>query len=193
MKSFIFLMLLVFSTSLSFAQISNGRIELSANGSLGSVSSSTNSYESEARTYLTTSIKAGYIFYQGLEIEPELYTLIAEKSKPSFLISSNLVYNKNISETTLFPFLLIGYGIGNSFPFLTTSNAFIRISNEFDVKCLNAGFGIKYYFNDNIGLRVEYRYQRYNDKIVENYNNTVYNYDLKLNIHSLLFGFSILF
>lgn len=153
MKSFIFLMLLVFSTSLSFAQISNGRIELSANGSLGSVSSSTNSYEGEARAYLTTSIKAGYIFYQGLEIEPELYTLIAEKSKPSFLISSNLVYNKNISETTLFPFLLIGYGIGNSFPFLTTSNAFIRISNEFDVKCLNAGFGIKYYFNDNIGLR----------------------------------------
>lgn len=197
MKKSIFLLVLSFFTSLSFSQIEDGRFEISASGTFGSFSFvyKSNSYtdENEGRLYLNTSIKAGYIFFEGIEIEPELYTSIVEKDKPSFLISSNLVYNYYATKTRIYPFILAGYGIGNSYPFITTSNAFIRMSDEFDVGCFNAGIGLKYYLNDNVGIRAEYRYQRYNDKSEERWNNNIYNNKIILNIHSMLFGFSILF
>lgn len=197
MKKSFFFMLIVFTTSISFAQIDDGRFEISASGTLGSFSSINKSnyyttYESEARFYLNTSIKLGYLFLNGFEVEPEIYTFIVEKGKPSFLISSNLVYNYHIKETKFYPFLLLGYGLGNSYPFLTTANAFIRMSDEFDVGCLNAGVGLKYYFNNNVGVRIEYRYQRYNDKTEEYFNNNIYKNEFILNLHSVLFGFSIL-
>ena len=72
------------------------------------------------------------------------------------------------------------------------TNAFVRMTDEFDVGCVNAGFGLKYYFTNNVGIRVEYRYQSYNSKIEEHFSNTVYKNEITLNMHTVLFGFSIL-
>lgn len=193
-KSLFYALQLVLLVTTCYAQIQDGKFEISASGTAGSYSytSKTNnrSYDSDAITYLNTSIKLGYYITGGLEIEPELYTLFMEKSKPSFVINGNVLYNFNIPETKLNPFLLLGYGLGNAYPLIVFQNAYIRSSDKFDVGCFNTGLGLKYFFNDNVGIRVEYRYQKfsYNDSNLFTTSDTEYN----INTHSVLFGFSIL-
>ncbi|MDH7605232.1 MAG: outer membrane beta-barrel protein [Melioribacter sp.] len=191
-KSFLIIFIIFFSY-ISFAQIESKRFEISASGSLGSVSSKSESgdytYESEARLYFNSFIRAGYFLHGGFEFEPEFYTFLTEGGKPSFVVSANIAYNQQIGETKFYPFLLIGYGLGNSYPFLTMTNSYIRMSDEFDVGCLNAGFGLKYFINNSIAIRTEFRYQRFHDEIKGSF----YTQEHTIKINSLLIGFSILF
>ncbi|MEJ5351428.1 MAG: outer membrane beta-barrel protein [Melioribacteraceae bacterium] len=190
-KSFLIILALLFS-QISFAQIEGRRFEISSSGSLGTVSSVSESgnytYESDAKFYFNAFIRAGYFLYGGFQFEPEFYTFLVEGEKPSFVVSGNIAYNHKIMDTKFYPFVLVGYGLGNSYPFLTATNAFIRMSDKFDVTCLNAGFGLKYFFTNSVAVRTEYRYQRFHDKLEDSYSNS--EYTRKLN--SLLIGFSIL-
>ena len=196
MKKSLFLVLLLSVVTTSYAQIKDGKLEISASGAFGSYSSTnisnTHSYDSEGITYLNTSFKLGYHITSGFEIEPELYSLFMEKAKPSFVISANILYNHNIADTKLYPFFLIGYGLGNSYPLLVIPNTYIRNSNKFNVGCFNAGLGLKYFINDYVGLRIEYRYQRYSHSYDDQYYYNTQNGEYKINVHSVLFGFSIL-
>ncbi len=194
MKKSFLIVFILFLFHTSFAQINGRRFEISASGNLGSVSTISESgdytYESEARLYFNTYIRAGYFLSGGFEFEPEFYTFLTERGKPSFVMSANFVYNHQIGVTKFFPFLLIGYGLGNSYPILTMTNSYIRMSDKLDVSCLNAGAGLKYFFNKNIAFRTEFRYQRFHDKLESNIYTTS-EFTEKLN--SLLIGFSILF
>lgn len=196
MKKLLFFVSIIFLSNISYAQIENGRVEISGSLTLGSFSTSYKSNdfstETEGRLYLNTSIKAGYFFLNGFELEPEIYTYFLEKGKPSFLISTNLAYNYHIENTNFYPFILIGYGIGNSLPFITTTNAYLRTSEDFDIGCINAGVGLKYFFTNNVGIRAEYRYQNYTDKNEEHWDNHVYNNEYKIKLNSLLFGLSVI-
>lgn len=196
MKKSLFFVSLLFFVTTSFAQIKDGKIEVSASGTFGSFSTSTvsnsYSYESEGKTYLSTSIKLGYHLISGFEIEPELYTYIIEKSKPTFVISTNVLYNYSIPDSKIYPFVLLGYGLGNSYPIIVIPNVFIRMSDEFNVGCFNAGVGLKYFINDNVGLRIEYRYQKYSHNDDMQLYNSTQNNQFNVKMHSVLFGFSIL-
>jgi hypothetical protein len=196
MKKTLFLVSFLLLATTTFAQIQNGKVEVSASGSFGSYSttnkSNNYSYDSDGITYLNTSFRLGYHISSGFEIEPELYSLFMEKAQPSFVISANILYNHNIADTKLYPFLLIGYGLGNSYPLLVIPNAYIRNSNKFNVGCINVGLGLKYFLNDYVGLRVEYRYQRYSHSYDDQYYYNTQNGEYKINSHSVLFGFSIL-
>ena len=195
-KSFFLVPLLLLATT-AFAQIGKGKTEVSAGGSFGSYSTSNKtgsySYDSEGITYLHASFKIGYYISDGFEAEPELYALFMERSLPSFVVSANFLYNFNITDTKAYPFLLIGYGLGNSYPLLVIHDAYIRNSDKFDVSCINAGFGLKYFFNDYVGLRAEYRYQRYSHTYDDRYYTGTQNGEYKVNAHSVMFGFSLLF
>jgi opacity protein-like surface antigen len=68
----------------------------------------------------------------------------------------------------------------------------MRTSNEFNVGCLNAGTGIKYFISKNVGIRVEYRYQKYSDKNEESNGNYTYENEYQIKLHSFLFGLSVL-
>lgn len=196
MKKSLFLVLLLTEVTTSFSQIKDGKFEISASGAFGSYSttniSNNHTYDSEGITYLTTSFKIGYHIKSGFEIEPELYSLFLEKAQPSFVISANVLYNHNIADTKLYPFFLIGYGLGNSYPLIVFPNVYIRNSNKFNIGCFNAGLGLKYFINDYVGLRVEYRYQRYSHSYDDQYYYITRNGEYKINSHSVLFGFSIL-
>lgn len=196
MKRIVFFVLIILLANISNAQINERRVEISGSLTFGSFSTSyksnTFSTEADGRVYLNTSLKIGYFLVKGFEIEPEIYTYFAEKNKPSFLFNGNLAYNHRIEETNFYPFILIGYGVGNSLPLITTINAYMRTSNEFNVGCLNAGTGIKYFISKNVGIRVEYRYQKYSDKNEESNGNYTYENEYQIKLHSFLFGLSVL-
>lgn len=184
MKKLLFFIVILFFANISFAQIHDNRFEISGSIMLGSFSTAykTKGYSSntEGKLYLNTSLKIGYFIFEGLEIEPEVYSYILEKSKPSFLLNCNLAYNYHIERSNFYPFILAGYGVGNSLPFLAT-NAYLRTSDKFDIGVLNAGAGLKYFITTHVGIRIEYRYQKYKDNIEEYSNGDTYKgeFDIK--------------
>lgn len=194
MRKIIVVIILFLFSAVAFAQTEKDNIELSASFSFGSFShtfkSNNSTYNSESTLYLTTSIRAGYYLYYSFQFEPELFVYYVEKNSPTYNINANFAYNFLILESNIRPFLLIGYGLGNSLPFFPSNNAFIRVKNNLDIGCFNAGAGIKLFINKNIALRTEYRYQRFNSKDKEQSDGNTYDYETILNIHKVLFGLS---
>jgi opacity protein-like surface antigen len=194
-KMFVVIIPLLFSSPI-FAQTEKGNLELSISGSFGSFSQTSKSndytYEGESRLYLTTSLRVGYYFLDSFQFEPELFVYYSENNQPMYNINGNFAYNYNIPESSIKPFVLLGYGLGNSYPFLPSSGAFIRVKNDFNIGCFNAGAGIKVFVNKSVAIRIEYRYQRYDDKEQDNWNGNNYNNEVILNIHKVLFGVSFI-
>jgi len=196
MKSAVmFLSILVFLiSSLVYGQSKQGDWELSLSGYLGSIKHSTKvtgpSYhresEGEAQSYVVLALRPGYYFSKEIEFEPEILWTAQEHFLPALALSANIAYNFNIPNSKVTPFLLIGYGYSNGLPI--TQRLLGRESEKLDISCFSAGAGLKIFVAEPVALRIEYRYQSYNQE-TSNYGNT---YESTNTFHTLLIGFSFL-
>ncbi|MDP4173719.1 MAG: outer membrane beta-barrel protein [Bacteroidota bacterium] len=194
----VFSILLLSSISL-MAQVEKGRFELSLSGTFGSYSTKSeytsgsykSSHESDAVNYAVLAFRPGYYIIDGLEFEPAIFMTAVEKNPPSFSISGNLAYNFKIPNSTVVPFVLAGYGIGNAVPVL--SNMLMgRSSDKMDIGILNLGLGAKVFVSQNAALRVEYNYQRssFDEEYTGYYSSKA---EYTMNMHKILFGVSLFF
>jgi opacity protein-like surface antigen len=196
MKLLIISMIIPFFFISSFvqAQATQGDWELSLSGYLGSIKNSIkvttpyNHYEDEgkAQSYILLALRSGYYLSKEFEIEPEILWTAQENFPPAFALTANIAYNFNIPNSKVTPFMLIGYGYANGLPL--TERLLGRSSDKLDIGCFNAGAGLKIFLAEPVVLRLEYRYQTYNQEI----SGSSYSYERTSTFHTLLIGFSFL-
>ena len=157
-----------------------------------SISGSYQNYSSEGSSgssgAFLISPRFGFFVVEGLELEPELLFMVSSGSDPVYMLNGNISYNFTHSGTTV-PFLLAGYGVANAIPFFN-----VPLSKmDFTVGVLNLGAGTKIFFNENVALRVEYRYQSFNGENTRVFAGSFsYTEKVDLRIHTIQFGFSVL-
>jgi hypothetical protein len=193
-KKIIIPICLLFALGTLRAQTQQGTWELSLSGHLGSVSISsesggpygTSSSSSESHTFLSLTLRPGLYILDHLALEPEVLWTAIEDEFPSFSLSGNLSYNFAIPDSRVVPFILAGYGVGNTIPLF--QRALFRYSDKLDISVLNLGTGLKIFLAERAALRVEYRYQRYSQE--QSYS---YGYTSKTTegFHNVFFGFSV--
>jgi len=185
MKIFRIVSLGLLASSTIFAQPDQAKkTELSLSGFYQNIS--TNNSSNTFGAFLV-SPRVGYFVTEGLELEPELTFAVVSQSDPMYQINGNLCYNFNRSTQTI-PFILVGYGIANTTPFLNVP--FDKI--DFSVGVLNLGIGIKSYVSSDVAVRVEYRFQKYSGQGEENYYGYSYTNTLSESVHTVQIGFCIL-
>lgn len=134
------------------------------------------------------SPRLGFFILKGLELEPEIVCLLSGNSEPVYMLNGNISYNL-ISTRRAVPFILAGYGVANTVPFLGVP--FTRTS--FPINVLNVGGGLKVFIHDDVALRIEYRYQAFTGEGEEsNYGYYVYSRKIEAYVHTVQFGFSVL-
>lgn len=181
-------------SSFVYGQSKQGDWELSLSGYLGSIKHSTKvtgpsyhrDYGGEAQSYVVSALRTGYYFIEGFEFEPEITWTAQEHFPPALALSANISLNLNIPNSKVTPFLLIGYGYANGLPI--TQRLLGRESDQLDIGCFSAGAGLKIFVAAPVALRIEYRYQSYNQE-TSNYG---YSYESTTTFHTLLIGFSFL-
>jgi opacity protein-like surface antigen len=186
MKLITISMLCALATMSLFAQPREGKnIELGLSGSYQNRSSGGSS---ESVGAFLLNPKVGFYVFEGLELEPEMSFMFYSGYNPSYVLNANVSYNF-ISTANSTPFLLIGYGRANAVPFFNVPS----MSMDFGVNVLNLGAGTKVYLNENVAIRIEYRYQRFTG----NHQNTYYSSytfteTVDARIHTLEFGLTVL-
>lgn len=181
-----FVIIIIITTSLNAQPDDFRNRELSFSGSYQNISSGSGPENAGA---LLLSSRLGFFIYKGLELEPELLFLIASGSDPVYMLNCNVSYNF-ITEGKAIPFLLIGYGLANTVPYLGIP----ILRSDFRIGVLNLGFGLKTFIKEDIAIRAEYRFQKYHgEKETGTYYNSSYYQKVDTRIHSVQFGLSLLF
>lgn len=153
------ILLILLFPSMAFCQGFLPRWEMSLSTDLNSYSSDGNG----GAQYLSLAFRPGFypMLDVGLSIEPELvYAQVSGISRTN--ISGNLSYSYELGYWPVVPFVLVGYGIGNSVPYNVANNKYPwpQTTSSTGVSFINAGCGVKVMTFGGRGLlRVEYRYQ----------------------------------
>ena len=185
MKTLQSLLLAIAITTSLFAQPNpQNHTEVSLSGLYQNYSTANSSTSTGA---FLISPRVGFYVIKGLEIEPEAMFMFISGSDPVYLLNANISYNF-ISSAKTVPFLLIGYGISNTVPFLNVPS----YRTDFGINVFNIGGGLKTYLNENVALRVEYRYQRFSGQNEENNGFYSYSQNVDNRIHTIQVGFSVL-
>ena len=136
-----------------------GNWEMNFSASIGNLTTSTSSSSSGAygsssdsksssMFYVQLGVIPAYFVSDGLSIEPEVNVLFQSQegveSKPSLSFLANVAYNFNLPQKHFAPFIRIGYGISNSLQIPVVIGGLARVSDDLDVKILNAGVGLKF-------------------------------------------------
>jgi len=162
------LLFCIFGTIPVFAQHWDGKdLELSLSGGLKNFRNGNNFFT----TYFI-SPRLGCFVVSGLEIEPELSFLVTSGSHPLYMLNGDVSYNFNTDKNGI-PFVLVGYGLANTYPI---------IKNDIVVGVLNVGVGVKIFLEEGPTFRVEYRYQNFSSPSSND----------EVRIHTVHFGFVIL-
>ncbi len=201
MKNFILLSIIILS-SITLAQSEDSLIftpirqinqtnkwELSGSAAFGTMSKTSEGTKTQP-FYIQLAFRTGYYFTPQIEIEPEIYTnYIFDAEEYDLALSANLLYNFNIPESNLSPFLLAGYGIG------TTLRELEEIQENYNSDevggILNLGLGLKIFINDKIAIRTEYRFQELFNSYESNYYFGNYIQDMGYQSHKFMFGVSV--
>lgn len=185
MKTFCFISAIILVSITLSAQPREGKnVELSLSGSYQNYSSGSGSGSSGA---LLLSPRAGFFLINGLELEPELLLMISSGSDPAYVLNANLCYNFLLEKKSI-PFLLIGYGIANTTPFFNVPFG----KTDFKIGVFNIGAGLKIFIDNNVAIRLEYRFQKYSGDDVKNSYGYSYTTKVDTRINTVQFGFSIL-
>jgi Outer membrane protein beta-barrel domain len=186
MKIFQTIVIMVLAASALFAQPREGKNkELSLSGCYQNYSSGSGSETSGA---FLLSPRLGFYVVKGLELEPEILLMFSSGTDPIYMFNGNVCYNF-ISQGKGVPFILIGYGISNTVPFFNVP--FTRTS--FSIGVFNLGAGVKAYMNEDVALRLEYRYQRFSSRgTTTTYGDYSYSQEVNTRIHTIQFGLSVL-
>lgn len=198
MKSFLLLSLLtIFFPLLSVAQPDEGSKEISMQGFVSNqdyqtkISVGSQSFSgSDDMTAGSLYFRLGYFITSGFSIDPEVTWGFSDVASPSFAFSLNGSFQAPVNDM-LFVFMTAGAGISNAIPFANITIG--RAAEKLDIPMYNFGGGLKYYLNEIVALRTEFRYSVYNYEEKENdpyFGSTKYEYTQKNS--NLLIGFSIL-
>ncbi len=150
-----------------------------------SVSMDANSFSAPdgAHNQVGLAFRPGLFIVDGLSVEPEIYGGAAKGQAPALNLSGNLSYSYGMGHNVFVPFVLVGYGAGNGFPFSQPIQK--DTPNLTAITFLNAGAGLKIMtLGGRALLRLEYRYQDFKANA----------YGLKGNVYArrVLVGFSVL-
>jgi len=186
MRSLLIVVLVGLMATPLLAQPGEGRnTELSLSASYQNYSTS----EGTSSTYaLLFSPRMGFFFSDGFEFEPELLMLLSTGTSATYSLNANVSYNFIPSGKSM-PFLLLGYGIANTVPFLNVP----LMRTDFSVGVLNVGAGVKEFLSEDIALRFEYRYQKYSGQgSTSDYSYYTYTQKVDTKIHTVQLGVSVL-
>jgi len=122
----------------------------------------------------------GYI-WKGLEIQPELMLTKFKHSDTGYLLSANFLYNFDLKKKGFVPFVLVGAGFGNGFPYV----GIVEGDSDTKTTFFNAGAGLKYFIAPSAALRLDYRYSRLHMSSE--------GYGTNYNKHSVFVGVSVFF
>jgi len=170
----------------SLSQIREGRSrELGVSGAFQNVSRSGGG---NSTTSFWISTRLGFFAGGGLEIEPELSALFGSGFDPAYLLNGNVSYNFPAGSNGV-PFLLAGYGIANTVPFMNVPLGRV----DYMVGVLNLGAGMKIFLNEDAAIRLEYRFQSFSGS-GDRSGIVPYTYTPKTEyrLHTVQFGFSVL-
>lgn len=197
--------ILLFCTSLTNAQFKKGDWELGMIGSFGSLSV-TNSYsysdsysnysssdsKSKSYTYAILSVSPAYYIADGFSIEPQFGLFALETQSPGGYIIGNLSYTYLLPDSKVAVFAHAGYGLSNCMLFTYNDIPYNRESQDFDVKLINMGVGLKFLVTSSVILKSEVNYlmQKYENDDSDTYSSSQTEQDI--NNISLLFGFAFL-
>lgn len=112
------------------------------------------SYQSFTRDYLKAffiSTRLGYSIAPGLELEPETMFMFAPEAHPVYMLNGNASYSFSTNKIGN-PFILVGYGLANTFPIINNGRA---------VGVLNIGVGVKIFLEQGPTFRIDYRFQKF--------------------------------
>ena len=186
MKAVCVTILIALATTSVSAQPRDGKMkELSLSGSYQNYDKGTSSGSTGA---LLLSARLGFIAKFGLELEPEFLFMAGSRGDPVYVLNGNVAYNF-VSSGRNVPFILIGYGIANTVPFLDVPS----MVPGFMVGVLNIGGGFKVFLKEDIAIRLEYRFQKFSgngEKI--NFGYYIYDPSVDVRLHTVHFGISIL-
>ena len=174
--------LVLFSAASLLAQLPEGKNkEFSFSGSYQDYSSGSGSSSSGS---ILMSPRIGFFVLKGLEIEPEAVVMVSSGSEPAYMLNGNVSYNFGPIRKSM-PFLLIGYGVGNTVPFFNVP--FTRV--DYSINVLNVGFGMKSFVTEDIAFRLEFRYQKLSGQ-GSTVNYGYYSSKVDMKIRTIQFGFS---
>ncbi|UCG52099.1 MAG: outer membrane beta-barrel protein [Candidatus Latescibacterota bacterium] len=184
MKSVLFVLaftMLVFG--IAFAQTPPSTIELSTSPTVDFIDDD----RGDDELLVVIPVRLGVFLVKGFELEPEISVFFPDESELTgavFLL--NAAYNF-LEGSRVRPFVLAGIGFGNA----------VRIANlaadvDESVFVLDAGLGLKAFLNKHVAFRAEYRFERssYERDVPYWY---VHGRDVDVNVHRMMFGFSIIF
>ena len=191
-------LLLTIGSQTSLSQIKQGSWEFSTSGMMGSLSTNSEAKNPQGSViqsstwntkYITLALRAGYYAVAGLAIEPEVLFSAIENWSPIYILSANIAYNHSFPDAHITPFVLAGYGVGNSTPSLIGAPLVIgRFSNKLDIPVLQLGLGMKYHVGEHVAIRTEYRYQRYS---IDQDAGMGFSYNNTFNYNNILIGISL--
>jgi hypothetical protein len=154
MRSLLFAAMCLYATVSALAQPDDSRrVELSLSATFQSMKLDPDQESSDALLLLP---RVGVFVVEGLEIEPEILFMSRSRYVPLYALNGNISYNFLKLDKSV-PFVLAGYGVANSIPYFHVP----YFETPFTVGVLNLGGGLKAFIRENIAIRVEYRYQRY--------------------------------
>ena len=127
---------------------------------------------SERPFNLLFSASVSYFILDGLSVEPEFYINII--TEMSISIIANLSYTFHLPGKKAYPYIKLGYGIGNYY----TNNHFgDGISdNSLDTKILNAGVGFKLVYTAGMAMNIGITYKNYSTPSMVSYGSYGYPY-----------------
>ncbi len=132
---------------------------------------------------IALAFRPGLFVLPGLSLEPEIAWAAFRGQSPAVNASGNISYSYGMGYNTFVPFVLVGYGAGNGFPFYQPLQKDATYLSA--ITFLNAGGGLKIMVLGGRSLvRIEYRYQAFKADI----------HGFKENVFArrILVGFSIL-
>ena len=176
MKTLVLLIALIPATA--FCQRFMPRWEMSLSTDANSFSDSRGSHNQ-----VSLAFRPGLFIVDGLSVEPELFWGTTKGRAPALNLSGNISYSYGMGQNIFVPFVLVGYGAGNGFPFYEPLQKNANYLSA--ITFLNAGGGLKVMMLGGRALiRLEYRYQAFTADL----------YGVKGNVFARRFmvGFSVL-
>jgi len=130
----------------------------------------------------------GFFVVGGVKVEPEGLLMFSSAGDPVYEFNCLVSYNF-LSEGKGFPFLLVGYGISNTVPFLNIPLE----APGFSVGVFNAGGGVKFFVKEDVAFRLEYRFHKFSgERTGFSYYPFTVDQKISSQLYNVEFGFSIL-
>lgn len=180
-------MMSIFLADRALAQLEKGKKELSFGAAFMGIQQ-----EGETEVAFNLSTRLGYFLTKEFEVEPEVIFSVYENEDAGFILNANLLYNPPMpKDTRIFPFFLAGGGWANSVHLFNQINAG-KVDRNYTI--LNLGVGSRFFINNSVSLRFEYRFQRFfTEKEEQGWWGYYETYNPSFNYHNVLFGLSVWF